>query len=153
MVFARLYNIREPSSKIRELLRMFAIEDLQGKPVSRLSSGENTRVGLCKAFLNDPKLLLLDEPTAYLDPQLSILVKNILRNMQHRFGTTILYTSHNMAEVEEMCGRIIFLSRGRVLANGTPIEVTQTILKENRAEPALREVFLHVARRRSNEAA
>jgi ABC-2 type transport system ATP-binding protein len=84
MVFARLYNIREPSSKILELLQMFAIEDLNGKPVSRLSSGENTRVGLCKALMNDPKLLLMDEPTAYLDPQLSIQVKKILLNMQDR---------------------------------------------------------------------
>ena len=153
MVFARLYNIREPSSKILELLRMFEIEDLKGKPVSRLSSGENTRVGLCKALLNDPKLLLMDEPTAYLDPQLSIQVKKILLNMQQRCGITILYTSHNMAEVEEMCDRIIFLNRGRVLATGTPVEVTKTILKQNRSEPALREVFLHVARRQSNEAA
>jgi ABC-2 type transport system ATP-binding protein len=145
MVFARLYNIPEPSTKILELLQMFAIEDLKGKPVSRLSSGENTRVGLCKALLNDPKLLLMDEPTAYLDPQLSIQVKKVLLNMQQRSGMTILYTSHNMAEVEEMCSRIIFLNRGHVLASGTPIEVTQTILKENRSEPALREVFLHVA--------
>jgi ABC-2 type transport system ATP-binding protein len=73
--------------------------------------------------------------------------------MQQRCGITILYTSHNMAEVEEMCDRIIFLNRGRVLATGTPVEVTKTILKENRSEPALREVFLHVARRQSNEAA
>jgi ABC-2 type transport system ATP-binding protein len=153
MVFARLYNIRDPSSKILELLRMFAIEDLKGKPVSRLSSGENTRVGLCKAFMNDPKLMLMDEPTAYLDPQLSIEVKKNLLEMQRKYGTTIIYSSHNMAEVEEMCSRIIFLNRGRILATGTPIEVTQTILKENRSEPALREVFLHVARRRSNEAA
>src|SRR6202043_2975317 len=105
----RMYNVRDPRAKIAELTKLFGIEGLVNKPVSRLSSGENTRVGLCKAFLNDPKLLLLDEPTAYLDPQLSILVKNILRNMQHRFGTTILYTSHNMAEVKEMCSRIIFL--------------------------------------------
>jgi ABC-2 type transport system ATP-binding protein len=153
MVFARLYNIREPSAKILELLRMFAMEELRDKPVSRLSSGENTRVGLCKAFMNEPKLLLMDEPTAYLDPQLSIQVKKILRNMQQQSGTTILYASHNMADVEEMCGRIIFLNRGSVLATGTPIEVTQAILKENRSEPALREVFLHVARRQTNEAA
>ncbi|HTD15701.1 MAG TPA: ABC transporter ATP-binding protein [Chthoniobacterales bacterium] len=153
LVFARLYRVNHPSSKIRELLRMFAIEHLKNKPVSRLSSGENTRVGLCKAFMSDPKLLLMDEPTAYLDPQLALHVKEILLNMQYRSGTTILYTSHNMAEVEEMCSRIIFLNRGRVLATGTPIEVTQTILKENRTEPALREVFLHLARRQPNEVA
>jgi ABC-2 type transport system ATP-binding protein len=153
LVFAKLYNIRRPSSRILELLRMFAIEELKGKPVSRLSSGEHTRVGLCKAFMNEPKLLLMDEPTAYLDPQLSVQVKETLLNMQQRCGTAILYTSHNMAEVEEMCSRIIFLNRGRVLATGTAIEVTQKILKEKRSEPALREVFLHLAKRQSNEAA
>jgi ABC-2 type transport system ATP-binding protein len=153
MVFARMYNLRDPRGKITELLRLFAIEDLKYKPVSRLSSGEITRVGLCKAFLNDPKLLLLDEPTAYLDPQVASQVKQVLLDMQRDRGTTILYTSHNMAEVEKMCARIVFLSRGRVIACGSPIEVTQTILKEDRNEPALEEVFLRVARGHQNEAA
>ncbi len=153
MVFARMYDIREPRAKIADLAKLFGIEAMLRKPVSRLSSGETTRVGLCKAFMNDPKLLLLDEPTAYLDPQIAGHVKQILLDMQRERGTTILYTSHNMAEVEKMCSRIIFLSRGRVLASGTPIEVTQTILKEDRDEPALEEVFLHVAQRQTNEAA
>ena len=145
MVFARMYNLPHPRAKIAELAKLFGIEELLRKPVSRLSSGETTRIGLCKAFMNDPKVLLLDEPTAYLDPQIASQVKGILLDMQRERGTTILYTSHNMAEVERMCPRIIFLSRGRVLASGTPIEVTQTILKEDRDEPALEEVFLHVA--------
>ena len=153
MVFARMYDIREPRAKIAGLAKLFGIEAKLHKPVSRLSSGETTRVGLCKAFMNDPKLLLLDEPTAYLDPQIAGHVKQILLDMQRDRGTTILYTSHNMAEVEKMCSRIVFLSRGRVLASGTPIEVTQTILKEDRDEPALEEVFLHVAQRQTNEAA
>jgi ABC-2 type transport system ATP-binding protein len=153
MVFARMYNVRDPRVKIAELTKLFGIEGLTNKPVSRLSSGETTRVGLCKAFMNDPKLLLLDEPTAYLDPQIAAQVKQILLDMQRERGTTILYTSHNMAEVEKMCSRIIFLSRGRVIASGSPIEVTQTILKEDRDEPALEEVFLHVAQRQTNEAA
>jgi len=153
MVFARMYDIREPRAKIAGLAKLFGIEAMLRKPVSRLSSGETTRVGLCKAFMNDPKLLLLDEPTAYLDPQIAAQVKQILLDMQRERGTTILYTSHNMAEVEKMCSRIIFLSRGRVLASGTPIEVTQTILNEDRDEPALEEVFLHVAQRQANEAA
>jgi ABC-2 type transport system ATP-binding protein len=152
-VFARMYNVRDPRAKIAELAKLFGIEDLLRKPFSRLSSGETTRVGLCKAFMNEPKLLLLDEPTAYLDPQIAAHVKGILLEMQRERGTTILYTSHNMAEVEKMCSRIIFLSRGRIIASGSPIEVTQTILKEDRDEPALEEVFLHVAQRQSNEAA
>ncbi len=152
-VYARMYDLRNPRAKIGELAKLFGIEALVNKPYSRLSSGETTRVGLCKAFMNDPKLLLLDEPTAYLDPQIASHVKQILLDMQRERGTTILYTSHNMAEVEKMCSRIVFLSRGRVLASGSPIEVTQTILKEDRDEPALEEVFLHVAQRQTNEAA
>jgi ABC-2 type transport system ATP-binding protein len=152
-VFARMYNVRDPRAKIAELAKLFGIEDLLRKPFSRLSSGETTRVGLCKAFMNEPKLLLLDEPTAYLDPQIAAHVKGILLEMQRERGTTILYTSHNMAEVEKMCSRIVFMSHGRIIASGSPIEVTQTILKEDRDEPALEEVFLHVARRQTNEAA
>ena len=153
MVFARMYDVGEPRKKIGELARLFGIEEMIRKPFARLSSGETTRVGLCKAFMNDPKLLLLDEPTAYLDPQIAAQVKGILLDLQRERGTTILYTSHNMAEVEKMCSRIIFMSHGRVIASGSPIEVTQTILKEDRDEPALEEVFLHVARRQTNEAA
>ncbi len=146
MVFATLYAIRDPRAKIAEMLRLFEIEHLRDKPISRLSSGENTRVGLCKALMNDPELLLLDEPTAYLDPEAAFQVKNVLQKMHRERGITILYTSHNMAEVEQMCSRIVFLSHGRVIANGSPIEVTKTILKEERNEPSLEEVFLRVAR-------
>ncbi|MFZ0676762.1 ATP-binding cassette domain-containing protein, partial [Candidatus Binatus sp.] len=111
-----------------------------------LSSGENTRVGLCKAFMNDPKLLLLDEPTAYLDPEIAWQVKNALLDAQREKGTTILYTSHNMDEVERMCKRIIFLHHGKIIAAGSPIEITQAILEEEREEPALEEVFMRVVK-------
>jgi ABC-2 type transport system ATP-binding protein len=148
-----MYGLPDPRAKIAELLRLFAIEELSDKPVSRLSSGENTRVGLCKALMNDPRLLLLDEPTAYLDPEIAYRVKNILLQMQRERGATILYTSHNMEEIEKMCGRIVFLHRGRVIANGSPIEVTKAILKEERNEPSLEEVFLQVAGARSYEQA
>lgn len=151
MIFARLYNVRHASSKIAELLRMFEIADLTNKPVSRLSSGQTTRVGLCKAFLNDPKLLLLDEPTAFLDPPSSHLIKHSVLDLQKRCDTTILLTSHSMDDVEEMCSRIYFLSHGKVIAEGSPLEVTRAILKEDRKEPALEEVFLRVASKRSNE--
>jgi ABC-2 type transport system ATP-binding protein len=149
MVFAVMYGIRNPRERILEMLRLFEIEDKRDKPVSRLSSGETTRVGLCKAFMNDPKLLLLDEPTAYLDPTGATTVKNILLTMNREHGTTILYTSHNMAEVEEMCRRIVFLNHGRVIADGSPIDVTKAILKEERDEPSLHEVFLQVAREKA----
>jgi ABC-2 type transport system ATP-binding protein len=145
-VFAMLYNVPNPSARIDALLRMFGIEDLKYKPISKLSSGENTRVGLCKALMNHPKLLLLDEPTAYLDPEIASQVKRVLLDMQRDDGTTILYTSHNMFEVEELCTRIIFLHHGKVIASGSPIQITQAILQEERKEPSLEEVFLRVAR-------
>ncbi len=145
-VFARLYGVAEPRRKIADLMRRFSVEHLKDKPVARLSSGENTRVGLCKALMNDPALLLLDEPTAYLDPETSWQVKETLLQDRRDHGTTMLYTSHNMAEVEKMCDRIVFLHRGKVIAAGSPIEITQAILKEERDEPALEEVFMRVVR-------
>jgi ABC-2 type transport system ATP-binding protein len=152
MVFAQLYNVRQPTVKIIELLERFGIDRLKNKPISRLSSGETTRVGLCKAFLNKPELLLLDEPTAYLDPQAGLQVREILLDLQRTSGTTILYTSHNMSEVQRMCNRIVFLRQGRVIASGTPIELTRKILKEERDAPALDEVFIRIAERPSDEA-
>ena len=140
-VFAGIYNVRQPETKILELLDRFGIKALKNKPVARLSSGEITRVGLCKAFLNDPQLLLLDEPTAYLDLQAAVQVRENLLDLQRSCGTTILYPSHNMHEVQRMCDRIGFISRGSVITSGTPIEVTRKILKEERSVPALDEVF------------
>jgi ABC-2 type transport system ATP-binding protein len=146
-VFARIYNVREPLKKIIELLERFGIAHLNSTPIARLSSGETTRVGLCKAFLNNPELLLLDEPTAYLDLQAAMQVRDVLLDLQGSYGTTILYTSHNMLEVQRMCDRIIFLDRGRVIAAGTPMEVTREILKENRESPALDEAFIRIVER------
>lgn len=151
-VFAGIYNVRDPARKIDELLERFGIGRLKNKPISRLSSGETTRVGLCKAFLNNPELLLLDEPTAYLDYQAAIQVREVLRDLQRNYGTTILYTSHNMHEVQRMCDRIIFLSHGRIVTTGTPIDVTREILQENRDSPALDEVFIRIAGRAPDEA-
>jgi ABC-2 type transport system ATP-binding protein len=151
-VFARLYDVRSPAAKIKELLERFGIGRLKNKPISRLSSGETTRVGLCKAFLNQPQLLLLDEPTAYLDLQATLQVRDVLLDLQRSCGTTIVYTSHNMHEVQRMCDRIIFLSHGKIMATGTPIEVTRHILKENREVPALDEAFIRIARRQPDEA-
>jgi ABC-2 type transport system ATP-binding protein len=151
-IFARIYRIREPKAKISGLLERFGIGHLKNKPISRLSSGETTRVGLCKAFLNNPEMLLLDEPTAYLDLQAALRVREVLLDLQRSCGTTILYTSHNMHEVQRICTRIIFLSHGRVIATGTPIEVTRNVLEEDRDAPALEEVLIRIAERQSHEA-
>jgi ABC-2 type transport system ATP-binding protein len=151
-IFTKIYNVRAALTKIQDLLERFGIAHLKNKPVARLSSGECTRVGLCKAFLNDPDLLLFDEPTAYLDPQGALQVREILLDLQLRCATTILITSHNMRDVQRMCSRIIFLNRGRVMAMGSPIEVTRKVLNEDRDAPALDEVFIRLARQQLDEA-
>jgi ABC-2 type transport system ATP-binding protein len=143
-VYARLYRVADRRRRIEGLLECFGIASLHDAPVSRLSSGETTRVGLCKAFLNSPQLLLLDEPTAFLDPQAAEQVRHLLLGLQRQEGAAILYTSHNMREVQRMCDRLFFLERGRLIASGTPLEVTQSLLREARDVPALEEAFLHV---------
>ncbi len=146
MVFARLYNVEHPKQRIAELLGIFEIERYRNTPVGKLSSGEGTRVGLCKALLNRPKLLLLDEPTASLDPEIQHKVRDVLSEIREREKTTILWTSHNLAEIEKVCDRIIFLNHGAIIASGTPMEITKAILKEERKEPALEEVFFRIVR-------
>src|SRR5260370_5218911 len=102
MVFARIYNLKKPRARIDELMERFGITKLRDKAISGLSSGENTRVGLCKAFMNDPHLLLLDEPTAYLDHEIAWQVQNTLLDAHPDNATTILYTSHNIDDVARL---------------------------------------------------
>ncbi len=146
MIFARLYGVRRPAVKIAELLRLFQLESMKDMPVLFLSSGQSTLVGLCKALLNDPKLLLLDEPMGNLSPNVADHVKQVLLDFRQKHGATIIYTSHNMFEVEEMCTRVIFLAQGRIVLEGTPLDVTRSVLKDDRPKPALREVFIEIAR-------
>jgi len=146
IVYAKLFNVKNIKIEVDKLLELFKIEKLKNKPISYLSAGENTKVGLCKALIGKPKLLLLDEPTASLDPETAMMTRNILLKLKKDENVTILYTSHNMAEVESMCDRIIFLNHGKIIASGTPMEITKSILKEERKEPALEEVFLKVVK-------
>ncbi len=146
MIIAGLYGVPDRKKRIDEVLELFEITNLKHKPISRLSSGQVTRVTLAKSFLNRPKLLLLDEPTASLDVDIAFRTHDILLQAQKEEGMAILYTSHNMAEVQKMCSRIAFMNHGKILATGTATEVTNAILKEERDEPALEEVFFHLAR-------
>jgi len=140
-VMGGLYGVPDLFRKMDELLALFEIGHLKDKTTGQLSSGESTRVNLCKALLNTPELLLLDEPTASLDPNIADKVRKLLRKIQREQGITMIYTSHNMRDVEEVCDRVLFLHRGRIIAEGTPQEV---IAKFN--QKSLEEVFITVAR-------
>lgn len=126
-VFARLYEVPEKKKRIKKLLEIFEIEDLLKKQFCQLSAGQSTRVLLVKAFLNYPKLLLLDEPTASLDPDIAKKVREFLKREREEFKVSMLFTSHNMPEVEEICDRIIFLDHGKIITRGTPAEIAETI--------------------------
>ena len=140
-IFAKLYAVRLARQKIDRLLELFDIGPLQKRLMGALSSGEKTRVNLAKCLMNDPELLLLDEPTASLDPEMADTVRKTLKRIQKETGTGILYTSHNMPEVEEICDRIYFIHEGRLIADGTPAQVLKSFESQN-----LEEVFIKIVR-------
>ncbi len=143
--FARLYGVAKIKEKIDELVDFFEIRDLLPKNTSSLSTGQLTRLNLTKALLNDPKLLLLDEPTASLDPDIADKTRLMLRRIQKERGATILYTSLNMQEVEEICDKVIFIQHGKLKDQGTPAELVKKYGHKD-----LNDVFLHLARGQSN---
>jgi ABC-2 type transport system ATP-binding protein len=140
-VFSRLYGIRKPRARILELLELLEIPQVLNRVTGALSSGQLTRLNLCKAFLNDPEVLFLDEPTASLDPDIAARVREALRRIQEDRGVTMIYTSHNMREIELMCDEVLFLSRGRVVTRGTPRDVLARANRES-----LEDVFITIAR-------
>jgi ABC-2 type transport system ATP-binding protein len=140
-VFARIYGVKNPKEKVDQLLEMLEISYLKDRVTGQLSAGESTRVNLCKALLNDPDLLLLDEPTASLDPDIADKVRKFVRRMQAERGLAILYTSHNMKDIEEVCDRVIFLHKGKIVAEGTPQQIV-----ERSAQSSLEDVFIKIAR-------
>lgn len=119
-VFAQLYEVSDPQQRIATLLKAFAVEQHRNNFINDLSAGNATRINLCKAFINQPELVLLDEPTSSLDPEIADNVRKYIKEARDKFKTTILITSHNMAEIEELCDRVIFLNRGRIIAEDTP---------------------------------
>lgn len=127
MIYAKLYQVKEPKKRIELLLQQFEMSEYAKKPIRELSSGQTTRIILTKAFINFPKLLLLDEPTASLDPEIAFSVRNFLIKQQKKYGVGMLFTSHNMSEVAEMCDRVIFLRKGRIFAEDTPRGLARTI--------------------------
>jgi ABC-2 type transport system ATP-binding protein len=140
-VFGRLYGVPDRRRRIADLLALFEIPEVIHTVTGKLSSGQVTRVNLCKAFLNDPQVLFLDEPTASLDPDIAEKVRNALKRVQRERGVTMIYTSHNMREIELVCDRVIFLMHGRMVAEGTPREILERADAES-----LEKVFITIAR-------
>ena len=144
VVYGHLYGLTDTAARIAALTEDLAIAEFLDRQTRTLSSGQKTRIALAKALLNEPELLLLDEPTASLDPDTADWVRSYLQNYQRRTDATLLLASHNMTEVERMCGRVMILRAGRIVEEGTPAGM---IARFGRA--TLEEVFLDVSRDRS----
>ncbi len=140
-VFGLIYGVQSLSGRIETLLNEFDLVRFRDVKCGVLSSGEQTRVSLAKAMLNSPHLLLLDEPTASLDPATARDIRNMIRQFAARGTCAVLWTSHNMYEVEEVCDRVLFLSHGKILLEGDP----KTLPGEHGKE-TLEDLFIAVAR-------
>ncbi len=139
--FGLLYGIQALRTRVEELLQEFDLAHLRHTKCGLLSSGEQTRAALAKALLNRPQLLLLDEPTASLDPSAAQLIRAKIKGLATGEHCGILWTSHNMYEVEEVCDRVLFLSRGKVLLEGNP-----RTLPHEHGSATLEDLFIRVAR-------
>jgi ABC-2 type transport system ATP-binding protein len=141
LVYADLYRVERADARIAELAADLDLQDLLDRPTGRLSSGQKTRLMLAKALINQPELLLLDEPTASLDPDTADVIRGYLERYQREHGATVLLASHNMSEVERLCDRVIMLKRGRIEDDDTPEGLIARYGRTN-----LEEVFLDIAR-------
>ena len=135
--YARLYDVIDRKKKILKLSEDLFITDLLDNIYGTLSSGQKTRVNLCKALLNDPKLLLLDEPTASLDVSTSEFIRKYIKSFQKKNNSTILITSHDLEEIEELCSHIILLEKGKIKFDGKKNE----LIKQNKFS-SLKDIFL-----------
>jgi len=140
-VFGLIYGVRPLAARVEELLALYDLERFRNNKSGVLSSGEQTRLSLAKAMLNRPRLLLLDEPTASLDPATARDMRARIRAFVARGAGGVLWTSHNMHEVVEVCDRVLFLSRGRILLEGDP-----RTLPGDHGKADLEELFITVAR-------
>ncbi len=140
-VFGRLYDVADLPQRIASLAEDLDLVEFLDRPIGKLSSGQKTRVALAKALVNSPEVLLLDEPTASLDPDTADWVRSRLEDFRKRRGATVLLASHNMGEVERLCERVIIMKRGRIEDDDTPARLLTRYGREN-----LEEVFLDVAR-------
>lgn len=127
IVFAGLYQVKNPKKKIMELAKYLEITDLLYELYQNLSAGQKTRVNFVKSLLNDPELLLMDEPTASLDPDIADKILFLIEDLKKSRNLAILYTSHDMEEVTRICDEVIFLDRGKIVAQDTPLNLARSI--------------------------
>jgi ABC-2 type transport system ATP-binding protein len=147
-IYGHLYDVPHIGRRIDELAAELDLGELLDRRASALSAGQKTRVALAKSLINRPELLLLDEPTASLDPDTGDLVRTWLERYRAESGCTILLASHNMAEVERLCSQVLMMKRGRIVDRGSPDELLQRYGRDD-----LVDVFLDIARGRAREAA
>jgi ABC-2 type transport system ATP-binding protein len=141
-LFGRLYGVLDLKRRVLQIAAELRLADLLDRPYGKLSAGQKTRVSLAKALINDPELLLLDEPTASLDPDTADWVRTKLETYRKTRAATIVLASHNMAEVERLADRVIMLEKGRIIADETPQELIRRF-----GRTTLEETFLAIARR------
>lgn len=139
LIAALLYDVSSPQARVLELLREFDLERFSGTRTGFLSSGEQSRLILAKALLNKPRLLLLDEPTASIDPSSADAIRTRIVQYADKSGAGVLWTSHNMYEIERVCDRVLFISHGKILLEGAPKELPGRYGKKN-----LEELFIAV---------
>ncbi len=146
-VYGHLYGVAGLTGRIRDLAGELDLGEFLDRPSGRLSAGQKTRVALAKALLNRPELLMLDEPTASLDPDSADWVRGYFQEYCRRTGATIVLASHNMAEVERMCDQVLIMKLGRIVDQGSPSALIERFGRAN-----LEDVFLDIARDRQSPA-
>jgi ABC-2 type transport system ATP-binding protein len=146
-VYGHLYNVRNTDRRIAELTEDLSLGDFLDRPAGELSAGQKTRVALAKSLINRPEVLLLDEPTASLDPDTGDMVRSWLERYRAASGCSMLLASHNMAEVERLCDHILMLQRGRIVDEGSPEALLARYDRET-----MEDVFLDIARGRGQAA-
>ncbi|QPC43396.1 ABC transporter ATP-binding protein [Kaustia mangrovi] len=147
-VYGRLYGVADLKARIAELAGDLELGEILDRPTGKLSAGQKTRVSLAKALINAPRILLLDEPTASLDPDTADWVRSHLERYRTAKGATILLASHNMSEVERLCTDVVMMKAGRIVGRGSPEALIRQYGRTN-----MEEVFLDMARGRRREAA
>mgnify|MGYP001963881958 FL=1 len=141
LVYAKMYGVSRPRERVAEVASSFRMDELLDRRMRKLSSGQKTRASLAKAMINEPEFLLLDEPTASLDPDTTAWIRDLLGQYRKERGTTILFASHDMREVELLCDEALLMRKGKLVVKGSPKSLLEKFERDT-----LEEVFLQVNR-------